>query len=173
MLPNFKNKVRFDIVFLTIIFVFIVSVSPLKSQELSVPTAETSILDYNTKKAIIDSVSKELIRTYVFPEKAEKMVALLQNNLLRHHYDNIQSLLEFTQILTNDIYSVYRDLHIEITPIPKTTEKLETSDSKDISEEFRFQNYGFFRAEILPGNIGYLDLRSFADTSMTYKPLQQ
>jgi len=68
--------------------------------------------------------------------------------------------------LTRDLRSVNNDLHLGARPISAEQRRQEETDPEEARrqrlDEARRHNYGFAKIEILDGNIGYLDLRSFA-----------
>lgn len=125
-------------------------------------------VDAKTKTAIIDSVAIALHEIYVFPAVAKNMEKLMRSNLHQGKYDRISNLPEFTEEITKDLQSVSHDKHLGVRPLPprEPGEKGKPSpeeERKQREQELQQQNFGFKKVELLPGNIGYIDFRFFAD----------
>lgn len=115
---------------------------------------------------IIDSLSRTLNEYYVFPDVAEKMGKLAKSNFKKGEYKSITTLGEFTDRLTEDFRSVSHDLHLGVSAgEPRSSEIPDSLEDKRREHEEKVgmqkHNFGFAKIEILPGNIGYLDLRGF------------
>lgn len=127
-------------------------------------------IDKQRQAAIIDSVAQVLNDVYVFPEVAQKMEKLIRKNLTDGKYDPITELIEFTEKLTGDLQSVSHDKHLRVRPLPprqpgEPTKLNPEEQRKQEWERLRQDNFGFKKLELLPGNIGYVDFRYFADAS--------
>ena len=120
----------------------------------------------------IDSIGNQLKANYIFPEVADKMVAALESNLKKGNYKSITDAQEFANRLTEDLQSISHDKHLRVMYNPERIaeqEKVVTAEDsiKYLNEyisSMQRSNFGFNKVEILEGNIGYLDLRSFSDT---------
>ena len=123
----------------------------------------------NKEKAdVVYSVGILLQQNYVFPEIADSMSAHIISNLRNGLYKSITSPEDYADKLTQDLQSVSHDKHIRVIfNAPKSSSASENSakSKADINDILKRDNYGFKEAKILDGNIGYLDLRFFADTS--------
>ena len=127
-------------------------------------------IDTKEKKEVVDSVASILNRSYVFPEVGTKMSDLLTNNLKAKKYAKISDPNEFAQVLTADVRSISKDLHLRIQFDPENiARRRNAAQSSADSIAFaarRLQNnkaanYGFREVRILDGNIGYLNLTGF------------
>lgn len=135
-------------------------------------TQENSVLiDGKEQKQVIDSVSRLLADNYIFPDVAKKMNALILDNHKKGIYTSITSAPAFAKKLTEDLRSVSNDKHLNVNFNPKQVQQMKASAQKDpddvpesFLEEMRMNNYGFKEIKLLPGNIGYLDLRGFSHT---------
>jgi retinol-binding protein 3 len=136
--------------------------------------SERPELDRATRTAVVDSVAAVIDSVYVFPETATRMEALLRDNLRKGEYDRILALPDFTQRLTEDLRSISNDGHLAVIPLPPspppgtpapTPEEQRRAHLEDMARE----NYGFVKLEHLGGNVGYLDLREFADAGIAGK----
>mgnify|MGYP000101618948 CR=1 FL=1 len=120
----------------------------------------------------IDSIGNKLRANYIFPEVADKMIAALESNLKKGNYKTITDPQEFASKLTEDLQSISHDKHLRVMYNPERIaeqEKVVTAEDsiKYLNEyvsNMQRSNFGFNKVEILEGNIGYLDLRSFSDT---------
>ncbi len=122
---------------------------------------------------IIDSLSEALNDIYVFPDVALDMEKTLRKNFKKGKYKKLASLEEFTQALNEDLQKVSHDLHLGVRPMDAATYAAMLEENPEEQEEFqrrdmdrrRRSNFGFKKLEILPGNIGYMDLRGFNHAS--------
>jgi len=128
-------------------------------------------VDHAWRAEAIDSVTTTLNANYVYPDVAKKMEKLVRQNLKQGKYDTLNDPLVFTRVLTEDLRSVSHDGHLGIQYFPNLAAEYTPADTLTDSirqvqlEKARFDNYGFYRVERLPGNIGYLDLRYFAEAA--------
>jgi tetratricopeptide (TPR) repeat protein len=123
------------------------------------------------KSEVISLVKQKLIERYVDLNKAKKTSEIIIDNLKSGSYNSIENPNEFAKRLTNDVQLVSKDLHLKIRFEPKRITKLKQQVSKDDSIQLHRRriksmaktNFGFNEVKILKGNIGYLDIKYFAD----------
>lgn len=145
---------------------FIVSVSFNGFAQSTMP-----VLSAADQSAAVDSVSRILQKNYVFPAVAEKMASTIKANLKSGAYSSITNPPEFGRKLTQDLQAVSHDKHLRVVYDPRVIaaeKKAKTAEDREkleaeYAEEMKRINYGFKEAKILDGNIGYLDLREFAN----------
>lgn len=123
--------------------------------------------DAAKRAAIIDSISADLNKTYIFLDVAEKMERHLRDRLKNGDYDDLVTVAEFARILTEDLQSISHDLHLGVRYIdPERMAEMtaerepEDAQARRMTELAR-TNFDFKKVEILPGNIGYLRFDSF------------
>ncbi len=143
----------------------------LSSFESKAQTAIT--LSTAEKKALVDSIGKQLRKKYIFGDVAEKMAVFISSELNAGKYDNLTDGAMICNRLTEDLQSISHDKHIRLWFDPKwiAAEK-ERSMLPDSAKGItamdlkwsKNQNFGFKEMKILEGNIGYLDLTGFFDT---------
>jgi hypothetical protein len=125
-------------------------------------------LNSKTKKQVVQQLSEKLKANYIYLDTALKMSGFISNQLSRGIYDTIKTPSVFAAVLTKDLLSVYHDGHLSINYDPGFSEGTDPKNSdleRKSHERFaRFRkrvNFGFDKAEILPGNIGYLKIGGF------------
>lgn len=120
----------------------------------------------------IDSLSANLNRIYVFPEKAKEMSTLIQNKFKEGKYDALTNPMEFSDQITKDLQSVSNDKHLNFRYAPQRIIELRKEmgaaepDFQEMKKEMGKENFGFEEVKILPGNIGYIKFNGFADASL-------
>ncbi|MDO9392273.1 MAG: S41 family peptidase [bacterium] len=128
-------------------------------------------LDKTIKKQTIEAVTILLDSNYVFPETAKKMNRLVLKNLRSGKYDKITDPEELAGRLTEDLRSVSHDLHLNVRYEPGQIAAMRAdTQSNQVPPEWMKSmqriNYGFVKAEYLPGNVGYLELKAFTDPKL-------
>lgn len=151
--------------FKIMLLMLLVTMQNLKAQE------QESELKPKEKNDLIASIKTHLEESYIDLEMSKKMIIELDKNLKSNKYKKITSPSEFSKKITEDLQRVSNDLHLKVQFEPKriAREKLAVSEEKQLEMEKKTAmqmaeiNYGFTEAKILEGNIGYLNLRLFAD----------
>jgi hypothetical protein len=168
-----SGKKRFSPVLLLAVIVFVCSIIDCIPASAQAGAAEEqSTIDGAVKSAIIDSLTAALNEIYVFPDVAKKIEKDLRNKLKKKKYDDIRTIEEFTQRLTEDMEEIAHDGHLWVRPARegelRRAQRDEPTD-EEISERnewWAYQNFGFERVERMSGNIGYLKLNSFSDAEI-------
>lgn len=128
-------------------------------------------LTIKEQQTVVDSIGKKLTANYVFPEVALKMASKIRENLKKGKYNAIEDPQEFASQLTTDLQSISNDKHLRVSFAPNQIAEQQQVVSAEDSIAFlnryvsslKRNNFGFKEVKILPGNIGYLDLRSFSN----------
>ncbi len=129
------------------------------------------VLSETEKKDAIDDLAEQLNDRYVYPETGKKLSAHLQNQWEQGEYASLTSSTAFADRLTQDLQEISQDLHLRVRFEPEQNKHMREmytqEDEFEIPESFlkalKRDNYGFQEIRILPGNVGYLDLRAFID----------
>lgn len=122
------------------------------------------------KKTVVEGLAAKLTANYVFPEVAKKTGDALKAKLASGGYDGAGTRKAFMESLSEDLRTFGNDRHFRVRfdpefkededddkpPTAKEREELRTMAAK--------RGYGLAKAEILPGNVGLLDLRGFGPT---------
>jgi hypothetical protein len=125
-------------------------------------------IDAATRAAVIDSVTAAIDSIYVLEEPAKRIVAGLRTNLAAGEYDDLADPVLLARRLSEDAQAIHHDGHFGIAAMPPLGPDVpETKDEDPADVEFqrrldRAQNYGFRKAEILSGGIGYLRFDRFS-----------
>jgi len=149
---------------ITLLFVFI-SVSSLTGQNTKINDKE--------KVEIVELISENLLETYINLDVAKEMTSVLKSNIKSNKYKTVTNPDEFAEIVTQDVQNVSHDLHLKLKYEPKKiaqskrimTEEMKIKREKMMTMKMAEINFGFTEVKVLSGNIGYLNLRMFADTT--------
>jgi hypothetical protein len=129
------------------------------------------VIDARMQSEIIDSVTKALNEVYVFPDVAEKMEKHLRKQYKKKAYKDITSLEEFGRKLTEDLREISHDKHLRVMFMPDDMlaqfagDTLTDKEKQRELEEKQRGNFCFKEIKLLEGNIGYVDLRCFAEAT--------
>jgi retinol-binding protein 3 len=121
-------------------------------------------LTKKTRAEIVGNVSQLLLDNYVFPDTAIRMSHHILQRLKSGAYDKITDPVAFSDVLTMDLYTVYHDRHllVQYTPTPQPLVITQPPTiAGDLAYRNREENFGLQQVEILPGNIGYINLTHF------------
>ncbi len=132
---------------------------------IGMTNAQTAKLTKKVKSETVANISASIKANYIYLDTAIKMGGFIQGKLKSGSYDTIQTPAVFAVRLTNDLLSVYHDSHLSISYDPLFTSangKTDVIMEKERMLKFRKRvNFGFDKAEILRGNIGYLKIGGF------------
>lgn len=133
-----------------------------------IPPGQLPPIDAGVQAAIIDSVISVLDSSYVMADIGARMARHLREGWKAGEWRDLTDPALFVQRLNEELHSVYDDSHLGMAILPprdpQETEDVDPRDTEAFHERERRSNYGFRKIELLPGNIGYLQLDQFADT---------
>ena len=126
-------------------------------------------IDQAVRTQVIDATLAAIDKSYVFPDVAQRIAASIRGRSQAGEYNGLASAKDFARTLTEHLQEVSRDKHLRVTysaqALPPQGAGGPTPEQVAKRAEFlKSMNYGFEKSEKLPGNIGYLDLRSFQAT---------
>jgi hypothetical protein len=121
----------------------------------------------SSRQQLVDTLSREVDGRYVFPDTARKVAARLRARQQGGVYEGITSARQLAEALTQDMQATSGDRHMRVlyseAPIPASK-----PDTEPTAEEaarrlgmMRSTNFGVRKIELLPFNIGYLELDGF------------
>src|ERR1700754_3372639 len=137
------------------------------------------VVDSQLRQRLVENITRELQAKYVAPEKTKQIASALQTKLQSGGYDKIQDANELASALTTDLRSASKDLHLFVTYNPAleralrnapTVPSVELPELPPTPEQLtkqRESNYDFRKLEIMSGNVGYMELRSFVDLNQS------
>jgi retinol-binding protein 3 len=137
------------------------------------------ILDSRLRQRIVDNIVRELQAKYVAPEKVKEIAAHLRAKLQSGAYEKIEDANELGSALSSDLRTASKDLHLLVTYNPALERALKNAPpmpSVELPElpptpeqlaRQRQSNYDFRKIEIMSGNVGYLELRTFVDLNQS------
>lgn len=123
------------------------------------------VLDNSARNEVIDSILGAFKLHYLYPDTARAMADMVRSKLEKGEYDDIESLGGLTRRLTADMREFTRDFHIRISVMSPDDFHPSIGDTvtqDQIAGRAR-ENFGFHRADRLPGNVGYLAFSRFDD----------
>lgn len=71
-------------------------------------------LDAEKRLAVLDAITRELNRGYVFPEVASRLEADLRARVARGEYDTVTDRAAFAEVLTEHLQAISRDKHLRV-----------------------------------------------------------
>jgi hypothetical protein len=118
------------------------------------------------RDAAVEAALKALNENYVFPETAAKMEQAIRARIASGEYAGLVSARAFADQLTKDLQEVSRDKHLRVMygakglpgPPPGPPSAADLDRARGWLQRV---NFGFEKAERLPGNIGYVEIRGF------------
>ena len=140
---------------------------------------EPPVIDSQLRQRLIDNITRELQLKYVAPERTKDIAAYLRTKLQSGAYDKLNNANELASVLTTDLRTAGKDLHLFVTYNPALERALRNAPQAPSFElpelpptpeqltQQRQSNYDFRKLEIMSGNVGYLELRSFIDLNQS------
>ncbi len=126
------------------------------------------------KAAAVDSISWALNKTYVFEDVAKDIEELLRRKLKNGDYDELETIQDLAHQLTADLQEVSGDRHLGVRFMSDeaVSEALQGDDDPDAAHQRAVErgarrNFEFKKLEIMDGNVGYMKLDGFSDTSLS------
>lgn len=129
------------------------------AQEPKAPPPDAPV-DAATRSKVIDDAIEALQKSYVFPEVAARMADDVRARQARGEYDSLGQSRAFARALTEHFQAVSRDKHLRVV-FGAPPGASATGGSGHARMMPRFENEGFEKVEKLPGNIGYVEVRTF------------
>ncbi len=126
-------------------------------------SAPSSRVDDRGIREIVDTCLVAFEQHYVYPGVVSDIELYVRAKLDGGKYDEITDLLELTKRLRGDFRHVAEDRHIWIDILENIPVKNSDLSLAEIAEIKRKRNFGFARYELMPGNVGYLEIENFND----------
>jgi len=134
-------------------------------------TAQIKEITNKEKTEIVQLISENLLEAYIDFDVAKEMISALKSNLKANKYKSIKNPDAFSKTVTQDLQKVSNDFHLKLNYEPKKIaqskrvmpKEMKIQREKIMATKMAEINYGFTEVKVLKGNIGYLNLRMFAD----------
>ena len=161
---------------LTLLALFIVLASTpcLAQRRVVVGQDDSKPADDEFKATAIDSIAWAFNKTYVFPDVAEEIEEVLRRKLRSGDYDEFETIQDFAHQLSADLVEVSGDRHLGVRYYSdeQVAESAQGDEDPDLAhqraiERGRRENFEFKKLEVMPGNVGYMKLDGFNDTSLS------
>lgn len=122
----------------------------------------------------VEALAVKLETKYSVPELGRRMAARLRERASAGAYGAAGGGEELARLLTADLYEVGRDLHLRVaySAAPLAVRQERMGPPPDFRARLERANFGVAKVEILPGNIGYVDLRFFAEAAWAAETYQ-
>ena len=124
--------------------------------------------------AVATVVAKKLQDGYVIETTATKLSQLLTSEDFLQRCRQQKSADSIADFMTTELNKIANDKHLSVHYDPQWVKELKEYRASDQETAFADKrvlekpsdNYGFKQVEMLEGNIGYVDIRSFADSHL-------
>jgi hypothetical protein len=146
----------------------VVTPGPVMRARRPPPRGPDAAITPAQRTATIDALLATLSAKYVFPDLATRAGKAVRARHKRGEYESITTGHALAIALTDHINEVLRDAHFGVnfsaTQLPARAEmhKPGAEELAEYASVERNVNGGFEKVERLPGNIGYIEVRSFA-----------
>ncbi len=117
-------------------------------------------LDREAKAAAVGVIADLLEARYVHVDVAKKAGQALTSAMDAGEYDDIEDRAAFAERLTEDLRAVAKDKHLRVWSNEGRAAK--AAEPSPEPEPEPIGPHGFAKSDLLPGGIGYIDLRFFA-----------
>lgn len=124
------------------------------------PAADPPV-DAAVRSAVIEKLLSGIQSGYVIPENGEITIQAIRAAESSGVYDKFGTAKTFAGKLTLDLRSSSHDKHLAVFFDPESAKPTSPSSSSTPSRDH--YNFGFNQIQRLQGNVGYMELRSFAD----------
>jgi hypothetical protein len=128
------------------------------------PSYEKPLND-KMRALVVERATAELEHSYVFEDIGKKMAVDVRHRLAAGDYDTITNPYAFARRLTSDLRAICRDKHLRVRPRAPVDRRANQDRGSAVPKAPGAGNYGFVRAEVLAGNVGYIKFNGFSGTS--------
>jgi C-terminal processing protease CtpA/Prc len=133
-------------------------VASMRAQD-AVSTARR--LSADVIRATVTEVAAIVSREYQDADVAGRVAATLRRRLSEGHYETATTADALAARLTQDLETESQDKHLGVTLVRPVGAYGTPSEVRSRQDDVRRTNAGVQRAEILAGNVGYLNITSF------------
>lgn len=116
-------------------------------------------------RAVADRIAQIVSDRYWSPERGAEIATTLRQRAQSGAYDRISDPRELASAFATTLRPFDNHFQVEYRPAGSAANAVAPVDPARAQRQTARGNYGFQRAEMLPGGIGYIDVRSFANFS--------
>lgn len=145
----------------------------VSAQTVATPEQQAPSIDKKAKMEIIDSLSMALNEIYVFPEVAKKLEKHMRKQLKDGAYNDLNNTADFTRKLSEELREISKDGHMWVRYVPveefdrflpdTLSEEEQQRRTAEMLRRQQYDNFAFYKAERMSGNVGYLKFDGFND----------
>jgi len=117
-------------------------------------------LDPAIRREVVDTVAAQIARLYVDADTARLIAGRLRDRARSGAYDSATDPRRLADLLTTDLRSVNHDLHLSVVYSPPAAGAGGPRPGGTFGD--RSQHYVLGRLDILPGNVGYMEVNGFS-----------
>ncbi|UCC28055.1 MAG: S41 family peptidase [Candidatus Bathyarchaeota archaeon] len=132
----------------------------IKHRVLPRELPELKELTPETINETITGIQKAIRENYVFPEQADDLCRSLEGHYAIGDYDRITDPKTLCEQLTQHLRDVVNDKHLQVL-LPKDMPHIGRRAVQKPSDRQRIVEHGLTKVEILPGNVGYINVTMF------------
>ncbi len=150
------------------VFLTAFSVSALSQPAGS--ASQPAKLSQSERNEVLQTLNTKLKANYVFPDVAERIVKALAAKAGRSGFATAETTASLAEALSKDLREFSDDKHFRVFVDPRFRED-SSPNAIPSAEEMNEQridtvkrSFGIEKLQILPGNVGYLELRGFGPT---------
>lgn len=120
---------------------------------------------------VVRKAQELMLENYIFLDKAKETNAHLDSLLDANYFEDLNHPPKFAKALSVEMQKITKDKHLNIMPPPPPPHPNEESEETDfitrhLSNIERFRVGGFGKIDLLQGNVGYVELKSFRREDM-------
>ncbi len=137
------------------------------------PPSSNTPINAAEQAAVIATLGQQLQSHYVFSDVAIRTAAAFSAKDAHGDYRRANTTAAFAEALSLDLESIGKDRHLRVNFAPGFPLSPQQDDKAALAKhmaELRpamaSESFGISRVQLLPGNVGYLDLRGFGPTEV-------
>ena len=139
-------------------FVFVWALSTVSAQDR--PGSKAPLFTAEAARASVTEIAAIVSREYMDPAIADRLADALRRRLRDGRYAGATMPGALAARVTRDLLAESGDKHLAVSVVPESRPTA-AAPSNSRADGVRRTNGGVRRVEILPGNVGYLELTSF------------
>jgi retinol-binding protein 3 len=126
---------------------------------LIAPVAAGAQIDLSTRRSVVDTIAAQVERLYVDADTGAKIATRVRDRARAGAYDTIVDPLRLGEALTRDLRAINGDLHLGVR---YNAAAARGTPPSVLGFADRSQHYALGRLDVLPGNVGYMELTGFS-----------